>query len=121
MRTMDTSSIILYGSVSGLLLIISCALVHPGSFKPVVIRNGTDIAVRVDPDAQAGSIPHIVLQPGKQVDGSWQLMGHPGMRLERTVKAYDQNDQLVFCRHYTASSRDPSILTITISHGHIQC
>jgi hypothetical protein len=106
--------------VSVLLLLVSCGL-DPTFVKPVVIRNGTDIVVIVDSGVNApGTNTHISLQPGTHVEGSWRLSSEPA-RIRKTVRAFDQNNQLIFCRYYTADAGDRSSLTVTITHGDIRC
>lgn len=83
--------------------------------RPVVLHNATRVPVNVR--AQNGQVEWSLgqLAPGQNMERPWPT------EIERSVKALDEQGEMVFCRTYDGRQLEMSNWTIEIVEGDIRC
>lgn len=107
------------------LLALGTACGDPGAVQVVLLHNATDITVVVYANEDILTPPPtIVLQPGDTKKTGWFVGYYQNHRQKRTVKAYDQSGNLIFCKTYTVTyeeARNKDVTTVEITRGDLSC
>lgn len=111
--------------LSILVTTMSCGQFYLGDAgrpQDAIIYNETDVPVTVyGVSERYPKSPDARLQPGEQKKTGWLIPR--GVTKQRTIEAYDDSGDLVFCKKYTLTYEDAGkeVLMISIVKGEISC